>query len=133
MNQSVPGSPTSTPFSSTFTARGRISLSAKTVRLSILPSWSVSSSTTTLPMGSRFGSGVTRSRTKPVISTTQSRPCRSQSTAVGSWISGSAATSSTRYPGGMKNVFTASSGGSTGDSFETFCTPGGHGRLTGEL
>jgi hypothetical protein len=33
----------------------------------------------------------------------------------------------------MKNVLTASAGESTGDSFETFCTPGGHGRFAGEL
>ena len=43
-------------------ARGRISPSANTVRLSILPSWLVSSSTTTLPIGSRFGSGACKSR-----------------------------------------------------------------------
>ena len=48
-------------------------------------------------------------------------------------MSGSLATSSTRNPGGMKNDFNASSGESTGDSLETFCTPGGQRRLTGEL
>ena len=48
------------------------------------PSRFVSSSTTTLPIGSRFGSGACRSRTKPVISTTHRRPSRSQSMTVGS-------------------------------------------------
>ena len=37
----------------------------------------------------------------PGISTAHSRPSVSQSIATGSWISGSLATSSTRYPGGM--------------------------------
>ncbi|HEX6464774.1 MAG TPA: hypothetical protein VFZ98_09985 [Vicinamibacterales bacterium] len=33
----------------------------------------------------------------------------------------------------MKNVVNASAGERGGDSFETFCTAGGHGRFAGEL
>ena len=56
----------------------------------------------------------------PGISTAHSRPSVSQSSATGSWIMGSLATSSTRYPGGMKKVFSSSSGDKTGDSLPTF-------------
>ena len=38
-----------------------------------------------------------------------------------------------RDPGGAKNVFSASAGDRGGESSGTFWTPGGHGRLDGEL
>ena len=40
-------------------------------------------------------------------------------------MSGSLATSSSRYPGGNENVFSASVGERTGASLEIFPTPGG--------
>ncbi len=77
------GSATSTPRSSTFTERARTRPSAKTVRVSILPSRLRSSSTTTRPIGSCSFEPV-MSAMKPGISTAQSRPAGSQSIATGS-------------------------------------------------
>jgi hypothetical protein len=39
---------------------------------------------------------------------------------MGSWIIGSLATSSIRYPGGMENVLSASEGERTGDTVDIF-------------
>jgi hypothetical protein len=55
------------------------------------------------------------------------RPSPSQSIITGSCTSGSAATSSTRYPGASENRVSASAGGNGGESSGTCCTPGGHG------
>ena len=96
ISQRFGGSPTSTlPPASTLSARGSTSLSAKTVRLSIRPSPSVSSSTTTSLIGSRE-SFPEVSGMKPGISTTHIRPSASKSIRIGSITSGSLATSSTR-------------------------------------
>ncbi len=94
-NQRFGGSATRTPRSRTLRLRGSTSLSRKTVFLSIRPSPSVSSSTLTRPVGS-FSVVAGMSSMYPGISTTQSRPSRSQSMATGSSIMGSLATSSSR-------------------------------------
>jgi hypothetical protein len=46
--------------------------------------------------------------------------------ATGSWIIGSLATSSSRYPGGSTMVFIESAGESTGDSAGIGWSGGGH-------
>ena len=103
------GSPMSTPWSSTFSARGIDSLSANTVFLSILPSPLVSSSTLTRLSGSRESRPDVSGRNVS-ISSTHSRPSASKSIRIGDSIIGSEATSSTRKPGGREKVFISSSG-----------------------
>jgi hypothetical protein len=126
ISQRFGGSPTSArPPASTLSARGSTSLSAKTVRLSIVRSPLVSSSTTTLLIGSRESlpevSGM-----KPAISTTHIRPSASKSIRIGSITSGSLATSSTRYPGGTTIVARSCSGVSTGAFSGVLRTAPGH-------
>ena len=94
ISQRFGGSPTSTPWSSTLSARGITSPSAKTVRLSILPSPFVSSRTTTRLIGSRE-SRPDMSGRNAGVSSTHSRPSASKSITIGDSISGSDATSST--------------------------------------
>jgi hypothetical protein len=88
------GSPTRTPCSSTFRARGPASWSANTVFLSITPSPLVSSSTLTRSSSS-FESRPDVSGRKVGISTTHRRPSESKSMRIGESIIGSDATSST--------------------------------------
>ena len=87
--------PIRTPLSSTLMERGMSSLSAKIVRLSILPSSSVSSRTAMRSIGS-FESWPDSSGRKPGISITHIRPSASQSSMIGESTIGSAATISTR-------------------------------------
>ncbi len=88
------GSPTSTPWSSTFSARGATRPSANTVRLSMRPSPLVSWSTTMRPTGS-CTPWSWMSVMYPAISMTHIRPSASQSMRIGSTTRGSLATSST--------------------------------------
>ncbi len=109
ISQRFGGSPTRTPCSSTFRARGPESLSANTVFLSITPSPSVSSSTLTRSSGS-FESRPDMSGRNVGISTTHRRPSASKSIRIGESMSGSEATSSTWKPGGSEKVFISSCG-----------------------
>ena len=108
-NQIVGGSDTSTPPFTNATARGICRPARNSVRLSMRPSLSVSSSTAMVPTLASSPVPSTLGMYAR-ISTTHMRPSASNCMATGSRTSGSAATSSMRKPGASLKVSSACAG-----------------------